>query len=147
MYCGKEKESLVETKVRMYKEQSKKRSCSLPPDQNSLRYDILRKHHQTYIWLRSLEPIVNQLPVEDFGWTKNSESLVPLWYTCPRLPPKTINSIANSKPFSELTSEPPKKQSRISEVEDSDNEFDSDWEHASEFDSETDDDDDSDWEY
>ena len=70
----------------MYEEQKTKRSSTLPPDPNSLKNDILRKHHQTYTWLRCLEPIVETLPLDEFGWKVDNEVVVPVWYTCPQLP-------------------------------------------------------------
>ena len=70
----------------MYEDQKVKRSSTLPPDLNSLTHDILRKHHQAYTWMRCLEPNVETLPPENFGWKEKDGSIVPVWYTCPKLP-------------------------------------------------------------
>ncbi len=86
IYCGKPKEDLVATKVRMHNDQTVKRSSSLPPDPNSLRHDILRKHHQAYTWRRCTERIVTPLPIDKYGWKRVNGVIVPLWYTCPQLP-------------------------------------------------------------
>ena len=45
VYCGRKGEDLVRTKMRMYQDQKTKRSSTLWPDLNSLKYDIIRKHH------------------------------------------------------------------------------------------------------
>lgn len=84
--CGRKGEDLVATKVRMYEEQKTKRSSRLPPDPNSLKHDILRKHHQAYTWMRCLEPIVETLSIYEYGWKAGNEG-VPVWYTCPQFPP------------------------------------------------------------
>ena len=67
VYCGGNGEDLVSTKVRMYQEQKVKRSSSLPPDAESMQFDVLRKHHRTYVWLRNLEPIIDALPFNQYG--------------------------------------------------------------------------------
>ena len=88
VYGGKEGEDMIATKVRMYCQQKKKMSSSLPPDTNSMRHDILRKHHQAYIWRRCLQPMVDPLPLEGNGWKMDDDGfVVPVWYTCPQLPP------------------------------------------------------------
>ena len=87
-------------------------------------------------------------------------AIVPLWYTCPKLPPKTSkrnNDLFNSTTKSQMeepTLEPLNKRSKISENDDSeyvDDEYDSEaseWEHVSEFESDDDyDESDLDWEY
>ena len=86
VYCGRKGEDLVGTKVRMYEEQKMKRSSTLPPDPNSLKHDILRKHHQAYTWMRCLEPIVNTLSLDEYGWQEENGAIIPVWYTCPQFP-------------------------------------------------------------
>ena len=39
LYGGKQGEDLVATKVRMYHDETKKTTSSLPPDTNSMRFD------------------------------------------------------------------------------------------------------------
>ena len=87
LYGGKNGEDLVDTKVRMYKEQSKKTTSSLPPDPNSLRFDILRKHYQSFIWRKCLEPHIECLPLNENGWKECDDNIVPVWYICSQLPP------------------------------------------------------------
>lgn len=94
--------------------------------------------------MRCLQPIINHLPVERYGWKKNRGSLVPLWYTCLKLTPKILAQDNNSQNKTtnsnkdEPISEPLNKGTRISAVKESDNsenECDSEasnWEYASE---------------
>ena len=44
MYNGKEQEGYIETRVRLYKNQSTKTSISLPPDPDSCKQTIKRAH-------------------------------------------------------------------------------------------------------
>ena len=112
VYCGKKGEDLVSTKVRMYEEQASKRSSSLPPDPDSLKYDILRKHHQAYSWVRCLEPVVATLPFNEYGWKKVNGAIVPVWYTCPQFPPggKKRKKRIEDKEIDVTVDEPPKKR-------------------------------------
>ena len=71
----------------MYKEQLKKKTSSLPPDPNSIRYDILRKHHQAFVWKRCLNDIIEPLPLNENGWKVCNDIVLPIWYTCSQLPP------------------------------------------------------------
>ncbi|CAM1319293.1 Uncharacterised protein r2_g2746 [Pycnogonum litorale] len=89
MYSGKEKESYVETRVRLYHKMKVKSSLSLPPDPHSLKQAILRAHWQTYYWLRCTEALVENLSSEGCGWKWSPEEscLKPVWFTCPQLPP------------------------------------------------------------
>ena len=50
MYNGKEQEGYIETRVRLYKNQSTKTSISLPPDPDSCKQAIKRAHCQSYYW-------------------------------------------------------------------------------------------------
>ena len=64
-------DSCVElSRVRMYRNQREKKSSSLPPDPNSCRQDILRRHHQAYI-RRCVEPWIESLIPEEYGWKKD----------------------------------------------------------------------------
>ena len=87
VYGGKKEEDLVDTRVRMYKKQSKKKTSSLPPNPNSLRYYILRTHHLAFIWKRCLYAIVVPLPLNENGWKEDNGIVVPIWYKCSQLPP------------------------------------------------------------
>ena len=85
MYSGKDKESYVETRVRLYHKMKVKSSLSLPPDPHSLKQAILRAHWQTYYWLRCTEASVANLSFEGCGWKWSSEEpfLKPVWFHVP----------------------------------------------------------------
>ena len=86
VYSGLPNENLIETKVRLYNAQTTKKTSSLPPDPNSLRHDILRKHYQAFIWRRCTEATITPLDVEKYGWRVTDGCVTPVWYTCPQLP-------------------------------------------------------------
>ena len=58
IYNGKKGEDLVDTRIRMYKEQVKKKTSALPPDPNSIRYDWKIR----FVWKRCLNDIIEPLP-------------------------------------------------------------------------------------
>ena len=130
IYGDKQGGDLVATKVRMYHDHTKKTTSSLPADPNSMRFDILRKHHQAYTWKRCLQALVEPLPLNDNGWKVNDEGLIiPIWYTCSQLPPgmckkghvtgrKGKSSKSRRREFLNLVKsscEPPTKRGRGSE--------------------------------
>ena len=70
VYNGKEDETLVETRVRLYKALKTKSSESIPPDPDSLCQAIYRIiHYQLYYWLNFSEQIVDYIPFEEYGLT------------------------------------------------------------------------------
>ena len=71
----------------MYTDQTVKKTSSLPPDPSSLKYDILRKHHQAYTWRRCTEPLIQPLPYNECGWEKIGDTIRPICYTSAQLPP------------------------------------------------------------
>ena len=151
-------ETLVQTKIRMYLAQTKKQSSNLPPDPNSCKQDILRKHLQAYIWKRCVDPWIEPLNPLDYGWKRNEHGFfVPLWYMCQQLPPKNIQNeacnekereksdrrkILRQKSNNEEGNQPPQKRLRViseekvTSCDDSDNSNEddfSDWERYSDF--------------
>ena len=159
VYCGKEGENLVSTKLRMYEEQTVKRSSALPPDPDSLKNDILRKHHQAYYWLRCLDSMLDTLPFTEYGWQKVNNTIVPIWYNCPQFPPsnkkrKRVEESGN-KTNSDVI-EPPKKQTKsnidssaqiIPQFTEVDNSGELEYDQSDNFDTSHNDDDDDEWEH
>ena len=86
MYNGKEQEGYIETRVRLYKNQSTKTSISLPPDPDSCKQAIKRAHCQSYYWNNCLQPIIDPINVEENGW-EIKDKIYPVWFTGPQLPP------------------------------------------------------------
>ena len=75
------------TRIRLYKQQEKKTSLSLPPDPNSCQYSILRAHHQVFQWLRSGHKNIEFIPLKSNGCkVDEDESITSLWFTCAQLP-------------------------------------------------------------
>ena len=82
-YSGKPIETLVETRVRLYKNQKVKGSVSLPADPDSMKQAILRVHHQLYYWLRLDIEMIESIPFEGNGWKviENTNDVIPVWFT------------------------------------------------------------------
>ena len=74
---------MVQTRVRLYKNQKMKGSQSLPPDPDSLKQAILRINHQLYYWLRSDVASVECILLEENGWTlvNDTNHVIPVWFT------------------------------------------------------------------
>lgn len=114
MYSGKENESYVATRVRLYHNMKVKSSLSLPPDLHSLKQAILRAHWQTYYWLRCTEAQVEDLSFEGCGWTwvVQESRIKPVWFTCSQMPP----SLQRGRPSKKA------RAKRVSESEDASDE-------------------------
>ena len=108
-----------------------------------------------------MEPIVNPLQLEGYGWKEIDGMIVPIWYTCPQLPPsrKLRDSSKTMETFTEAdvsTIEPPVKRAKETFTDETDEEIidhyssdesdseSSEWEHFSDF-SSSESDCDSDW--
>lgn len=58
----------------------------LPPTEDSLYQHYLRCHYQSYIWLNSLQPVIDLPSFEDFGWQLKDSTVVPILQTLPPYP-------------------------------------------------------------
>ena len=82
LYKGKLEESLVETRIRLYKGLKTKRSEALPPAPDSLTHAILRVHLQSYYLLQ-----FQQIEMTDIDMEKSEryidveQRVVPEWFT------------------------------------------------------------------
>ena len=81
-YSGRKDESLVETRVRLYQKQKVKTSQSLPADPDSMKQAILRINYQLYYWLRSDQPMIEIIPLQENGWKVDVDknSVEPVWF-------------------------------------------------------------------
>lgn len=92
-YSGNLDESLVETRVRLYKSMKTKSSQSLPADPSSLEQHILRVHYQLWFWRQLNTKVIQELQLDEYGWSiqKDADSsenyVVPTWYLGEQLPP------------------------------------------------------------
>ena len=88
MYPGKQSESYIETRVRLYEQQQKKNSINLPPDPDSLLQDLKRKQLQLRVWRRLDEAWIEPADPLTYGWTIDNEGvLTPVWFTGKQFPP------------------------------------------------------------
>ena len=78
LYNGRESESLVETRIRLYKSMS---SQALPPDPDSIVQAIKRVHFQTFFWLRFNDRLPEDIDCSENGWANDGETVVPIWFT------------------------------------------------------------------
>ena len=81
LYNGIENESLVETRIRLYKAMKTKSSQALPPDPDSMTEAIKRMHFQTYYCLRFNDRIPDEIDYSKNGWKEESGVVVPIWFT------------------------------------------------------------------
>jgi len=81
LYRGKEEETLVQTRIRLYQAMKTKSSQSLPPDPDSARQAILRIHYQVNYWLRYAVKMVPAIPFADNGWKIDENGVSPVWFT------------------------------------------------------------------
>ena len=73
MYSGKEDESLVSTRVHLYKVMKTKSSQALPPDPESIQQAIQHVHYRIYYWLRCVEERIVAISCKDNVWTVDIE--------------------------------------------------------------------------
>ena len=99
IYSGKNSESYVDTRVRLYENQRTKSSLYLPPDPDSCNQYVKRAHHQIFTWKRCTEKIIPHIDFKNNGWTVEPDgAVVPLFYTSSQLPPsKTAKQKAEHK--------------------------------------------------
>lgn len=100
LYPGKESESFIETRIRMYEDQKVKSSKSLLPDLNSATQHIRRSNYQTEIWMQCTNQDITYQPLDqNSGWTKDeNDNIRPIWYTCSQLPPEHDDGIEGESP-------------------------------------------------
>ena len=89
MYPGKENESIIQTRSRMYGKQKQKASSSLIPDPSSLREHLKRAKLLALICNQCGEQDIDYPDPTEYGWLKE-DGLKPCWFTGPQLPPSLI---------------------------------------------------------
>lgn len=89
LYTGKQKETYIQTRIRLYKEMKVKSSMCLPPDPDSVVQVIKRVHYQVYFWRRCTEINNEIIPFSNYGWKwcEKQKLVVPVWFTGSQLPP------------------------------------------------------------
>ena len=92
-YSRMEDESVIETKVRIYKQFKTKTSQSKPPDKNSMLQVIKRIHYQLYYWLRSDIAVILETDLSENGWMIVDQNFQPVWFVGKRLSPNFFSYI------------------------------------------------------
>ena len=94
MYAGDNKETYVDTRIRLFKQQRTKTTMRIPPDADSAKQAkqaIHSVHHQVHTWLRCTEKWIEPIPYEENGWKHVEENyLKPVWFTGLQFPPSVI---------------------------------------------------------
>ena len=96
MYGGKENETIVQTRCKMYERQKQKNSSSLIPDESSVLEHLKRAKYQSIIWNQCQKRDIIYPDPEEYGWI-NNEGLKPCWFTCPQLPPSLTKKTKKGK--------------------------------------------------
>ena len=93
LYTGKQKETYIQTRIRLYKEMEVKSSMCLPPDPDSVVQVIKRVHYQVYFWRRCTEINNEIIPFSNYGWIwyEKQKLVVPVWFTGSQLPTSLSN--------------------------------------------------------
>ena len=103
VYSGKNHESYVDTRVRLYQELKEKTYLSIPPD--SVEQTIKRCHLQVFIWKRCYLQNIEAISYEENGWKDEKNSLIPKWFAGKQLPPSLSNKRKREKNNKEFESD------------------------------------------
>ncbi|MAG85790.1 MAG: hypothetical protein CMB97_00015 [Flavobacteriaceae bacterium] len=89
IYNGKDNETYVETRIRLYKEMKSKSSLPVSPDPDSAEQAIRRANYQVFHWVRCHEINIEDISFENNGWKWDDElcCVTPVWFTGDQLPP------------------------------------------------------------
>ena len=81
MYNGNVGETYLETRIHSYVEQpsESKTTRKIPPDLDSCRQQILRSHHQLFIWTRCDDYIISAIDACLNGWKTDGKTIFPVW--------------------------------------------------------------------
>ena len=99
MYSGTDKESFVETRIRMFNKKKVKSSVDILPDISSADEHIKRSDLQALIWYQCLQPNIEYPSLDNRGWQHTSQGIRPVWYLCSRLPPSLTKENTNQDPI------------------------------------------------
>ena len=93
LYNGKEKESYLETRIRLYDRQDKKSktTMNIPPDIDSCIQHIRRCHLRIFIWTNCDKQLIPHISTYDNGWRLSEcKAVLPVWFTGPQFPPSCV---------------------------------------------------------
>ena len=109
MYSGSEKESFLQTRIRMYDKQKIKSSFSILPDESSTYQHLKRSDLQALVWYQCTKQMIQYPSLVDRGWEENEDGIRPIWYSCSQLPPTLLLS---AKQLTKSVVPPPKKKAK-----------------------------------
>eukprot|EP00794_Sanderia_malayensis_P002977 gene2977-3431_t len=112
IYSGNSKESITETRTKMYQKQKTKSSSSLIPDESSVAEHVKRSDLQTLIWKQCLLQNIVTPTLENRGWKEENNEIMPVWYTGNQLPP-CLNKKAQKSRRKKGSSQPPTKRRKV----------------------------------
>eukprot|EP00794_Sanderia_malayensis_P020787 gene20787-22825_t len=112
IYSGNSKESITETRTKMYQKQKTKSSSSLIPDESSVAERVKRSDLQTLIWKQCLLQNIVTPTLENRGWKEENNEIMPVWYTGNQLPP-CLNKKAQKSRHKRGSSQPPTKRRKV----------------------------------
>ena len=90
MYAGKEKETITQTRCRVYLKQKTKSGTNLIPDERSIMEHLKRANLQTYVWKQSLEQNMEIASIERRGWKDEEGRITPASFLIEQLPPLSL---------------------------------------------------------
>ena len=89
VYNGRQSESLVQTRVRLYQSLKQKSFMCIQPDPDSLKQCVKRAHYQTFKWVHCKEKMIAAINFESnsWAWRSDEEIVKPVWFVNSQLPP------------------------------------------------------------
>ncbi|KAK5645586.1 hypothetical protein RI129_006886 [Pyrocoelia pectoralis] len=70
-------------------------SSQLPPCENVLRLHAKRANYQAFVWRQCLVPIVQEISLQDHGWTTDEEGNISItWMTVKSTPEAVLNKMS-----------------------------------------------------
>ena len=99
IYNGKKDESYLETRIRLCRQQKENTSLSFPPHPDSLLQALKRAQLQTLVWCHGNMSQIKHFNPNLYGWKWDSHinSMAPLWFVGPQLPPALCKSDQKKK--------------------------------------------------
>ena len=97
LYSGKENETFVSTRRRLYKNQTYKSSSRLIPDTDSTDEPLKRADLQTFLGGQCMENIIEYPDPIDRGWQASAKGLCPVWFGSEELPTLITDKSQNMK--------------------------------------------------
>eukprot|EP00794_Sanderia_malayensis_P005787 gene5787-6485_t len=112
IYSGNSKDSIAETRTKMYQKQKTKSSSSLIPDESSVAEHVKRSDLQTLIWKQCLLQNIVIPTLEKRSWKEENDEIMPLCFTGNQLSP-FLNKKAHTSRRKKGSSQPSTKKRKV----------------------------------